>query len=130
MRHASVVHTERIEHLLDTDPPRVHLIRGDLSDWSSILRVLETSKPHEVYNLAAQSHVHVSLRRSGAHTVTSPGSGTTQTPRSHPRCSGSAARFYQASSFGDVRQLVEPPQDETTPFCPRAPTASAKVYAY
>ena len=125
-RRASTTNTERIAHILD----KVTLHDGDLSDSSSIIRILSAVRPDEIYNLAAQSHVQVSF--------------------DVPEYSGDVdalgvlrilegirilgmektCRFYQASTselYGKVEQV---PQSETTPFHPYSPYAVAKQYGY
>jgi GDPmannose 4,6-dehydratase len=128
VRHASVVNTERIAHLLEGDDPRLHLVRGDLSDSPSLLRVLESLQPTEVYNLAAQSHVHISFELPEL-TGDVTGLGAARLLEGI-RQLGIGARFYQASSSEMFGRVVETPQRETTPFHPRSPYAVAKVYAY
>jgi GDPmannose 4,6-dehydratase len=128
VRHASVVNTERNAHLLEGDAPSLHLVRGDLTDSPSLLRVLESLQPHEVYNLAAQSHVHVSFELPEL-TGDVTGLGAARLLEGIHQL-GIDARFYQASSSEMFGRVVETPQRETTPFHPRSPYAVAKVYAY
>ena len=106
----------------------VRLIDGDLSDLSSILRIVADVKPDEVYNLAAQSFVHASWQQPLL-TGNITGMGAVNVLEAvrliHP-----AARFYQASSsemFGKIQEKV---QNERTPFYPRSPYAAAKLYAH
>lgn len=126
VRRASLPNTNRIVHLLH----RINLHDGDLSDSSSIIRILHLTKPDEVYNLAAQSHVQVSF--------------------DVPEYSGDVdalgvlrilegirilgmektCRFYQASTSELFGKVEEVPQRETTPFHPYSPYAVAKQYGY
>jgi len=125
-RRASLPNTDRIAHLLD----KITLHNGDLSDSSSIIRILRLVQPEEVYNLAAQSHVQVSF--------------------DVPEYSGDVdalgvlrllegvrilgmektCRFYQASTSELYGKVEEVPQKETTPFHPYSPYAIAKQYGY
>jgi len=101
---------------------------GDLADISSIIRVLQTAKPSEIYNLGAQSFVKSSWQQpilTGMIT----GMGTTNMLEA-ARSTCPKARFYQASSSEMFGLIQEPVQSETTPFYPRSPYAAAKVYAH
>jgi GDPmannose 4,6-dehydratase len=106
----------------------VRLIDGDLSDLSSVIRIIEAVQPDEVYNLAAQSFVHASWQQpllTGAITGLAAVNVLEGVRIARP-----AARFYQASSsemFGKIQQDV---QNERTPFYPRSPYAAAKLYAH
>lgn len=111
--------------------PDVHLVFGDLTDFSSLLSVLETAQPAEVYNLAAVSHVHLSFQQPEL-TYAITGLGVHKMLEAVRRYSGGGTevRFYQASSsemFGKVR---ESPQNELTPFHPRSPYAIAKTMGH
>src|SRR4029079_8720025 len=105
---------------------------GDLTDGSSLRDLLSKSKPTEVYNLGAQSHVRVSFDMP-VYSVQADANGTImllEAVRDLEQATGYPVRLYQASSselFGKVR---ETPQKETTPFYPRSPYAAAKLYAY
>jgi GDPmannose 4,6-dehydratase len=106
----------------------VHLHDGDLIDLSSAIAVVETVKPDEVYNLAAQSFVHASWKQPFL-TGTVTGLGAV-TMLEAVRLAAPKARFYQASSsemFGKIQEAV---QSETTPFYPRSPYGAAKLYAH
>jgi len=108
--------------------PRFHVAYGDLTDTSAIRTLIETIKPQEVYNLAAQSHVGASFDQPENTSVVT-ALGALKLLEAIKR-SGLPARFYQASSsemFGKVR---ETPQRETTPFHPRSPYGCAKAYAH
>ena len=132
-RRTSLFNTARIDHLYQ-DPHVEHqnllLHYGDLTDTSSLIRVLQQAQPDELYNLAAQSHVKVSFEEP-EYTANSDGIGTLRLLEAI-RTLGleKKTRFYQASTsemFGLVR---ESPQRETTPFYPRSPYGVAKLYAY
>jgi GDPmannose 4,6-dehydratase len=132
-RRTSLFNTARIDHLYQ-DPHVEHqnlvLHYGDLTDTSSLIRVLQQVQPDELYNLAAQSHVKVSFEEP-EYTANSDAIGTLRLLEAIRTLSlGNKTRFYQASTsemFGLVR---ETPQSETTPFYPRSPYGVAKLYAY
>ena len=127
VRRVSTLHRTRIDHLRDARLP-CFLHYGDLTDASSINRLLREVKPDEIYNLGAQSHVKVSFDIP-EFTAETAGLGTLRLLEGI-RESGISPRFYQAGSsemFGQVRQT---PQSETTPFYPRSPYSAAKVYAH
>ena len=132
-RRTSLFNTARIDHLFQ-DPhehdPRLILHHGDMTDSSSILRILESSQPDEVYNLAAQSHVSVSFEEP-EYTANSDALGTLRILEAI-RILGMAerTRFYQASTSELYGKVQEVPQTEKTPFYPRSPYAVAKLYAY
>jgi len=132
-RRASLFNTDRIDHLYQ-DPHegdrRFILHHGDLTDSSSLIRIIQQIQPTEIYNLAAQSHVAVSFEVP-EYTANSDAVGTLRILEAI-RILGmeKTARFYQASTselFGKVQEI---PQKETTPFYPRSPYAVAKLYAY
>jgi GDPmannose 4,6-dehydratase len=124
VRRSSTVTFERISHIQDD----ITIIQGDLHDQSSLVDVIETYQPEEVYNLAAQSFVPTSWKQpvlTGEVTAL----GVTRLLEAI-RLVNPHTRFYQASSsemFGKVREV---PQTETTPFYPRSPYGVAKVYAH
>jgi GDPmannose 4,6-dehydratase len=131
VRRSSSFNTDRIDHLYK-DPHekgvRLKLHYGDLTDASSLNRILRVVEPDEIYNLGAQSHVKVSFEVP-EYTADSVAVGTVRLLEAI-RETGMKPRFYQASSselFGKVR---ETPQKETTPFYPRSPYACAKAYAF
>ncbi|MBO5490236.1 MAG: GDP-mannose 4,6-dehydratase, partial [Desulfovibrio sp.] len=132
-RRASLFNTDRIDHLYQdphADGRRFILHYGDLTDSSSLVRIMQEVRPDEVYNLAAQSHVQVSFE-SPEYTADVDALGTLRLLEAI-RITGLTAqtRFYQASTselFGQVREM---PQTENTPFYPRSPYACAKLYAY
>ncbi|MCH2048827.1 MAG: GDP-mannose 4,6-dehydratase [Trichodesmium sp. ALOHA_ZT_67] len=135
IRRSSSFNTDRIEHIYqDSHYPdaRLFLHYGDLTDGTTLRRIIEAVKPLEIYNLGAQSHVRVSFD-SPEYTVDSVGMGTLrllEAIRDYQQRTGIEVRFYQAGSsemFGKVQEI---PQKETTPFYPRSPYSCAKVYAY
>ncbi len=131
VRRASTFNRGRIEHLfsdISQDEPNFALHYGDLADSNSLLRVLMLTKPDEVYNLAAQSHVAVSFDVP-EYTGDITGIGTTRLLEAI-RTSGLSVRFYQASSSELYGKTGDAPQDERTPFYPRSPYGCAKAYAF
>ncbi len=115
---------ERIGHLLD----RLHIVPADLLDQHSLTTVIRDAKPHEVYNLAAQSFVPTSWTQpvlTGEFTALGVVRLLEAIRLAHP-----AARFYQASSSEMFGKASETPQRETTPFYPRSPYGVAKVYGH
>ena len=131
-RRSSTFGTERIEHLIFGDGPQLHLHYGDLSDGNGLMRLLREIEPHEVYNLAAQSHVRVSFDQP-TYTADVTAVGTLrllEAIRDVQDDTGRQIRFYQASSSEMFGKVVETPQKETTPFYPRSPYGVAKVYSH
>ena len=132
-RRSSMFNTARIDHLYQ-DPhepdPRLLLHYGDLTDTSSLIRVLSEVQPDEVYNLAAQSHVQVSFEEP-EYTANSDALGTLRLLEGI-RILGmqDRVRFYQASTSELYGQVQATPQSEATPFYPRSPYAVAKQYAH
>ena len=132
-RRTSLFNTDRIDHLYQ-DPhepqPRFILHHGDMTDSSSLVRIVQNVQPDEIYNLAAQSHVAVSFEEP-EYTADSDAIGTLRLLEAirilglHDR-----TRFYQASTSELYGKVQEIPQTETTPFYPRSPYAVAKLYAY
>ncbi|MBN4053829.1 GDP-mannose 4,6-dehydratase [Haliea sp. AH-315-K21] len=132
-RRSSSFNTARIDHLY-TDPhvvgTKLFLHYGDMTDSTSLIRILKDVQPDEIYNLAAQSHVAVSFEEP-EYTANSDAIGALRLLEAI-RILGleSKTKFYQASTselYGEVR---ETPQTEKTPFYPRSPYAAAKIYAY
>jgi len=124
VRRSSSERTERIAHLADA----LHLLRGDLLDQTSLTHALAEARPHEIYNLAAQSFVPTSFQEPVL-TAEFTALGATRLLEAM-RQAAPEARYYQASSsevFGKVR---ESPQNESTPFYPRSPYGVAKAYAH
>ncbi len=132
-RRTSLINTERIDHLYQ-DPHeknrRLVLHYGDMTDSSSLVRVIQESQPDELYNLAAQSHVAVSFEEP-EYTANSDAIGTLRLLEAL-RILGmeKKTRFYQASTSEMFGKVAETPQKETTPFHPRSPYGVAKVYGY
>ena len=130
VRRASTFNRGRIDHI-GVDHPhgnRLHLHYGDLSDSSSLVRVLMHTKPDEIYNLGAQSHVGISFD-TPENTGDITGIGVVRLLEAI-RTTGLRAKFYQASSSELFGKVQEVPQRETTPFYPRSPYACAKAYAF
>jgi len=124
MRRSSTLNFERIGHLQDD----LELISGDLLDEASMIQVLRQHRPHEVYNLAAQSFVQTSFSQpvlTGETTAL----GVTRLLDA-VRMVDPGIRFYQASSSEMFGKVVEVPQRESTPFHPRSPYGVAKVYGH
>ncbi len=135
IRRTSTFNTDRIDHIyIDSHSPdaRLFLHYGDLTDGTTLRRILEEVKPVEIYNLGAQSHVRVSFD-SPEYTVDSVGMGTLrllEAIRDYQQRTGIEVRFYQAGSSEMFGKVQEVPQKETTPFYPRSPYACAKVYGH
>ena len=132
-RRASMFNTARIDHLYrDPHEPEVRffLHHGDLTDSSSLVRIIQQVQPDEIYNLAAQSHVAVSFEQP-EYTANSDALGALRLLEAI-RILGmeKKTRFYQASTSELYGLVQETPQKETTPFYPRSPYAVAKLYAY
>ncbi|MEM3485921.1 MAG: GDP-mannose 4,6-dehydratase [Candidatus Methanomethyliaceae archaeon] len=134
IRRSSTFNTGRVDHIYEDphrDNVRLVLHHGDLSDGTSIRRILEKVQPDEIYNLAAQSHVKVSFDQP-VYTADVVATGTLrllEALRDHVKISGKQTKFYQASS-SEMFGASPPPQNEATPFYPRSPYAAAKVAAY
>lgn len=132
-RRTSLFNTDRIDHLYQ-DPHesdvRMRLHHGDLTDSSSLIRIIQQVQPDEIYNLAAQSHVAVSFEEP-EYTANSDALGALRLLEAI-RILGleGKTRFYQASTSELYGLVQEIPQRETTPFYPRSPYAAAKLYAY
>ncbi len=132
-RRSSLFNTDRIDHLYqDPHEPgrRFILHHGDLTDSTSLIRVIQEVQPDEIYNLAAQSHVAVSFEEP-EYTANADGIGALRMLEAI-RILGleKKSRFYQASTSELYGLVQEIPQKETTPFYPRSPYAVAKLYAY
>lgn len=132
-RRTSLFNTDRIDHLFkdphDNDT-NLFLHHGDMTDSSSLLRIIQKVQPDEVYNLAAQSHVAVSFEEP-EYTANSDALGALRLLEAI-RILGleKKTKFYQASTSELYGLVQETPQKETTPFYPRSPYAVAKMYAY
>jgi GDPmannose 4,6-dehydratase len=127
VRRSSSINRTRIDHLRDAKVPLV-LHYGDLTDASSVNRILQAVKPEEVYNLGGQSHVKVSFDVP-EFTAETAGLGALRILEGI-RASGLDVKFYQAGSSEMFGLVQETPQKETTPFYPRSPYAAAKLYAH
>jgi GDPmannose 4,6-dehydratase len=132
-RRSSSFNTQRVDHLY-VDPheqeTRFHLHYGDMTDATNLIRIVQETKPDEIYNLAAQSHVQVSFE-TAEYTANADGMGTLRLLEAIRILElEKKVRFYQASTselYGNVQAV---PQNESTPFYPRSPYAAAKLYAY
>lgn len=135
VRRASTFNTNRIDHVYE-DPhwsaKSLRLHYGDLTDGSCLTKIMQDVRPHEVYNLGAQSHVRVSFDVP-IYTAESVGMGALKlldAVRAYQQDTGEQVRYYQASSSEQYGKVLEVPQKETTPFYPRSPYACAKVMAH
>lgn len=135
IRRTSTFNTDRIDHIYE-DPhnenARLFLHYGDLTDGTTLRRILEQVQPHEIYNLGAQSHVRVSFD-APEYTADAVGMGTLrilEALRDYQQRTGNEVRFYQAGSSEMYGKVQAVPQSESTPFYPRSPYACAKVYAH
>jgi GDPmannose 4,6-dehydratase len=132
-RRSSSFNTERVDHLY-VDPHendvRFFMHYGDMTDATNLIRIMQQTRPTEIYNLAAQSHVHVSFE-TAEYTGNADALGTLRLLEAM-RILGMEkhARFYQASTSELYGNTPHVPQNETTPFRPRSPYAAAKLYAY
>jgi len=132
VRRSSSMNRSRIDHLQHAHPShaegsRFVLHYGDMTDSGGLNRLVKTVRPDEIYNLAAQSHVHISFEQP-EYTGDADGLGTTRLLEAI-RTTGLPTRFYQASTSEMFGQSPAP-QSETTPFHPRSPYAVAKLYAH
>jgi len=124
VRRSSTTPYERIAHLVD----KVELVSADLLDQTSLTDVVQATKPHEIYNLAAQSFVQTSWQQpvlTGEFTAL----GVTRMLEALRKAAPNA-KFYQASSSEQFGKVVETPQHEDTPFYPRSPYGVAKLYGH
>ena len=132
-RRTSLFNTDRIDHLYQD--PHVNkrnfiLHHGDLTDSSSLIKIIQQVQPNEIYNLAAQSHVAVSFEIP-EYTANSDALGTLRILEAIRILKlEKKTKFYQASTSELFGKVVEIPQNEKTPFYPRSPYAVAKLYAY
>ncbi len=132
-RRASSFNTGRVDELY-VDPheadTRFFLHHGDLTDSTNLIRLLQETRPTEIYNLAAQSHVQVSFE-TPEYTANADGIGTLRLLEGIRILKmGDRVRFYQASTSELFGKVQETPQREVTPFYPRSPYAAAKLYGY
>src|SRR2546422_7389648 len=132
-RRTSLFNTARIDHLYrDVHEPEVRMFLhyGDMTDSSSLMHILQKVQPDEIYNLAAQSHVHVSFEEP-EYTANSDALGTLRLLEAIRTLGlGKQPRFYQASTSELFGLAPETPQNEKSPFYPRSPYGVAKLYAY
>src|SRR5574343_1708664 len=132
-RRASSFNTARVDHLYRApheDGVRFFLHHGDLTDSSSLIRIIQQVQPDEIYNLAAQSHVAVSFEEP-EYTANSDALGALRILEAIRILKlEKKTRYYQASTSERYGLVQEIPQKETTPFYPRSPYAVAKMYAY
>jgi len=132
-RRSSLFNTDRIDHLYQ-DPHEKEqnfiLHHGDLTDSSSLIRIIQEVQPDEIYNLAAQSHVAVSFEEP-EYTANSDALGALRILEAIRILKlEKKTKYYQASTSELYGQVQEVPQNENTPFYPRSPYAVAKLYAY
>ena len=132
-RRTSLFNTDRIDHLYQ-DPHdknlKLTLHYGDLTDSTNLIRIIQETKPDEIYNLAAMSHVQVSFE-TPEYTANADGIGTLRILEAVRICGlVNKTKVYQASSSELYGLVQEVPQSEKTPFYPRSPYAVAKLYAY
>ena len=131
-RRSSSFNTARVDHLYH-DPHeegvRFFMHYGDMTDATNLIRLVQETRPTEIYNLAAQSHVQVSFE-TPEYTANADGLGALRLLEA-VRILGleDTVRFYQAST-SELYGNTPPPQNETSPFAPRSPYAAAKLYAY
>ena len=138
-RRSSSFNTGRVDHLYTEDryrdDPAAHGVRffmhfGDMTDATNLIRLVQKVRPTEIYNLAAQSHVHVSFE-TPEYTANADALGAMRLLEAVRILElGSRARFYQASTSELFGNAAESPQNESTPFRPRSPYGVAKLYAY
>jgi GDPmannose 4,6-dehydratase len=132
-RRSSLFNTDRIDHLYqDKHEKNVNLFLhyGDLTDSTNLIRIVQETRPDEIYNLAAMSHVHVSFE-TPEYTANADGIGTLRLLEAVRILKmEKQVKFYQASTSELYGKVVETPQSETTPFYPRSPYAVAKLYAF
>ena len=135
IRRASSFNTGRLESIYEDPHTRgahLKLHYGDLCDANSLTELMRRVRPHEVYNLGAQSHVRVSFDMPlfTADTVAMGALRLLEAVRNYRDETKADVRYYQASSSEQFGMVVETPQRETTPFYPRSPYACAKVMAH
>jgi GDPmannose 4,6-dehydratase len=132
-RRSSSFNTSRVDDIyVDPHAPeaRFHLHYGDMTDSTNLIRIVQETRPDEIYNLAAQSHVQVSFE-TPEYTGNADALGTLRLLESIRILQmEKSVRFYQASTSELYGKVQESPQNESTPFAPRSPYAAAKLYAY
>ena len=132
-RRSSLINTNRIDHFY-ADPQiedkKFYLHYGDMTDSMNVVRLIKETKPNEIYNLAAQSHVKVSFE-TPEYTANADGIGVLRCLEAIKLLGlESKVKFYQASTSELFGKVLQVPQNEKTPFYPRSPYAVAKLYAY
>ena len=132
-RRSSSLNTQRVDHLY-VDPHaggvKFLLHYGDMTDATNLIRLIQETQPTEIYNLAAQSHVHVSFE-TPEYTANADALGTLRLLEAIRILKlEKRVRFYQASTSELYGNAPQSPQNETTPFAPRSPYGAAKLYAY
>ena len=130
-RRASLINTARIDHLIEPVPNENFIVHfGDMTDASSLVRIIQMVQPDEIYNLAAQSHVKISFE-TPEYTANADALGVLRLLEAI-RLLGltEKIKFYQASTSELYGLVQEIPQRETTPFYPRSPYGIAKLYGY
>src|SRR5438445_11535890 len=132
VRRSSTMNRGRIDHLQHAGPAQADVDRfflhyGDMTDSGGLNRLVKLVRPDEIYNLAAQSHVHISFDQP-EYTADTDGVGTTRLLEAI-RTTGLTTRFYQAST-SEMFGSTPPPQNESSAFHPRSPYAAAKLYAH
>ena len=131
-RRSSSFNTGRVDDIY-VDPhqsgTRFFLHYGDMTDATNLIRLLQDTRPHEIYNLAAQSHVQVSFE-TPEYTANADALGTLRLLEAMRILRLEDSKFYQASTSELYGKVMETPQKETTPFYPRSPYGVAKLYAY
>ena len=132
-RRTSLINTQRIDHLYqspDILDRNFILHHGDLTDSTSLIRIIQETQPDEIYNLGAQSHVAVSFEEP-EYTADTDALGALRILEAMRILNlGKKTRFYQASTSELYGKVLETPQKESTPFYPRSPYGVAKLYAY
>lgn len=132
-RRSSSFNTARVDHLYqDPHEDNVNFVMhfGDMTDSTGLIRLVQQVQPTEIYNLAAQSHVHVSFE-TPEYTANADGVGTLRLLEAMRILDlQDSTRFYQASTSELFGKVQDNPQRESTPFYPRSPYAAAKLYAY
>jgi len=132
-RRASSFNTERIDDIYEDiheSEPRFRLMYGDMVDSTNLIRIVQETQPDEIYNLAAQSHVHVSFE-TPEYTANADALGALRILEAVRILGlGNKTRIYQASTSELYGNAAECPQSESTPFHPCSPYAAAKLYAY
>ena len=129
-RRSSVFNTERIDHMINNSRYDFHLVYGDMTDSLSITKIIDSIKPDEIYNLAAQSHVGVSFE-TPEYTANVDGLGTLRILEAVRMLNlNKKTKIYQASTSELYGDALEHPQNEHTPFNPVSPYGVAKLYAY